>query len=200
MEAKHIAINDTVKYLRITEEVEKLIDGKLVTVDSDLEDDFEIGNYFVDFSFSENTITMLKNSNDFIYYAKKASEKNKEKILSKVLKLDKKYAMENNELIEYPDGYIELKPFFMDHIFQDLDEIKKDIDQHHPDIYLYGHTHLVKEQIYNNCLILNPGSITLPRDDWHGSYIILTIDKKVTYKVVRINVETFLNQYQCFIE
>lgn len=81
-----------------------------------------------------------------------------------------------------------------------MDEIKKDIDQHHPDIYLYGHTHLVKEQIYNNCLILNPGSITLPRDDWHGSYIILTIDKKVTYKVVRINVETFLNQYQCFIK
>lgn len=127
LEAKHIAINDTVKYLRITEEVEKLIDGKLVTVDSDLEDDFEIGNYFVDFSFSENTITMLKNSNDFIYYAKKASEKNKEKILSKVLKLDKKYAMENNELVEYPDGYIELKPFFMDHIFQDLDEIKKEV-------------------------------------------------------------------------
>ena len=85
-------------------------------------------------------------------------------------------------------------------IYNLLDEIKKDIDQHHPDIYLYGHTHLVKEQIYNNCLILNPGSITLPRDDWHGSYIILTIDKKVTYKLVRINVETFLNQYQCFIE
>ena len=127
LEAKHIAINDTVKYIRITEEVEKLIDGKLVTVDSDLEDDFEIGNYFVDFSFSENTITMLKNSNDFIYYAKKASEKNKEKILSKVLKLDKKYATENNELVEYPDGYIELKPFFMDHIFQDLDEIKKEV-------------------------------------------------------------------------
>lgn len=92
------------------------------------------------------------------------------------------------------------KRIHFSHGDEGLDEIKKDIDQHHPDIYLYGHTHLVKEQIYNNCLILNPGSITLPRDDWHGSYIILTIDKKVTYKVVRINVETFLNQYQCFIE
>ena len=55
-------------------------------------------------------------------------------------------------------------------------------------------------QLAERLLRRNPGSITLPRDDWHGSYIILTIDKKVTYKVVRINVETFLNQYQCFIE
>lgn len=125
--AKHVAINDTVKYIRITEEVEILVDGKPVVKDSDIPEDFRIGNHFLDFSFSENSITMLKNSSDTIYYAKKALEKSKDKILNKVLRLYKKYAMENGELVEYADGYIELQPFYMDHIFQDLDDIKKEV-------------------------------------------------------------------------
>lgn len=100
----------------------------------------------------------------------------------------------NNDTLDLPKLQrlkILNKRLHFSHGDEGFDKIKKDIDLHHPDIYLYGHTHLVKEQIYNNCLILNPGSITLPRDDWHGSYIILTIDKKMTYKVVRINVESF---------
>ena len=118
----------------------------------------------------------------------------------KFIHLGDSQATNINDLPKFQRLTVLDKRIHFSHGDEGLDEIKKDIDQHHPDIYLYGHTHLVKEQIYNNCLILNPGSITLPRDDWHGSYIILTIDKKVTYKVVRINVETILNQYQCFIK
>lgn len=94
---------------------------------------------------------------------------------------------------------IEGKKIHFSHGDEGIKQIKKDIDLHHPDIYLYGHTHLVTNEIYKNCLILNPGSITLPRDEWHGSYLILKIQDKITYKVVRLNIESFLKQYQCFL-
>lgn len=108
----------------------------------------------------------------------------------------------NDEFLDLPKKQriiVQDKRIHFSHGDEKIDEIKKDIDLHHPDIYLYGHTHLVKEQIYNNCLLLNPGSITLPRDEQTGSFLILNIDKTISYKIIRIRIEKLLNGYHYFI-
>ena len=50
----------------------------------------------------------------------------------------------------------------------------KNID---PDIFLFGHTHRFYVGTVNNkTILINPGSLTNPRDDVIGSYDILKID------------------------
>ncbi len=66
--------------------------------------------------------------------------------------------------------------------------LKEMIDCEGFDIVLYGHTHVLDETPYKGGLILNPGSISLPRDG-APSYAILEIDKKGNFfvKSTRLN-------------
>ncbi|MCB2294172.1 phosphodiesterase [Clostridium algoriphilum] len=41
------------------------------------------------------------------------------------------------------------------------------------DVLIYGHTHIPVAKKYNNIYVLNPGSISLPRDNIPNSYAIL---------------------------
>lgn len=50
------------------------------------------------------------------------------------------------------------------------------------DVFLFGHTHKKFEKYIDNILVLNPGSLTRPRDGNKGSYLILTIDKQKNIK------------------
>ena len=43
-------------------------------------------------------------------------------------------------------------------------------------LILHGHTHIKKHDEIDEVIILNPGSLSEPRDDSHGSYITLSID------------------------
>ncbi len=45
------------------------------------------------------------------------------------------------------------------------------------DFYLYGHTHVLEVRKTNNTYVINPGSITYPRDGHLGSYVVLRIDE-----------------------
>lgn len=54
------------------------------------------------------------------------------------------------------------------------------------DIFCFGHFHKVMIEKINNKLVLNPGSLTRPKDADGGSYIILTLDKG---KIIDINVK-----------
>ncbi len=55
------------------------------------------------------------------------------------------------------------------------------------DIVLYGHTHIADETYVGKSLILNPGSISLPRDGL-PSYAILEIDEEGNFfsKITRL--------------
>lgn len=109
----------------------------------------------------------------------------------------------NNDNIELPKKQrirILDKRIHFSHGDESYGEILNDIDCHHPDLYLVGHTHIVYQHMYKNCLILNPGSITLPRDSELGSFMVLTIDQDISFKVVRIQIEKLLSEYQCFIQ
>ena len=46
------------------------------------------------------------------------------------------------------------------------------------DIVLYGHTHVRACEELNGVLVINPGSLSRPRDGERGSYAILTVNGK----------------------
>lgn len=55
------------------------------------------------------------------------------------------------------------------------------------DIVLYGHTHVSLCQEINGVLVINPGSISRPRDGSGGSYVKLSVDgKTVKYEIVEV--------------
>lgn len=64
----------------------------------------------------------------------------------------------NNDHIELPKKQRILildKRIHFSHGDESYREILNDIDYHHPDLYLVGHTHTVFHKPYKNCLILN---------------------------------------------
>lgn len=57
------------------------------------------------------------------------------------------------------------------------------------DVILFGHTHKHLAKKIGNTLLLNPGSLTKPRDETRGSYLIINIDDKtneLTYKFITL--------------
>lgn len=108
----------------------------------------------------------------------------------------------NNDLLTLPKTQelkIEHKKIYCTHgdeFEYSLDELYRTIDLYKPDIFLFGHTHCVITEKYKHTLILNPGSLTLPRDGKNGSYMILNIENnQVSYKIIRIDIEILMKQY-----
>ena len=56
------------------------------------------------------------------------------------------------------------------------------------DVAVFGHTHVAIEQIIDGVLIVNPGSISRPRDAANGSFMMLDLqpDKSPLVKLIRI--------------
>ena len=56
------------------------------------------------------------------------------------------------------------------------------------DIAVYGHTHVAVEELIDDVLIVNPGSIARPRDASNGSFMVLDLqpDKPPVVKLIRI--------------
>lgn len=52
------------------------------------------------------------------------------------------------------------------------------------DACLYGHTHIPLIEKYNNILVMNPGSLVLPRGNSKPSYGILKIEENVSGSIV----------------
>ena len=53
------------------------------------------------------------------------------------------------------------------------------------DIAIYGHTHVV-EYLTGPPILLNPGSISRPRDDMRGSFIIMELEPEIEPKITII--------------
>lgn len=52
------------------------------------------------------------------------------------------------------------------------------------DIAIYGHTHVADiDESDPDILVLNPGSVSRPRDSRHGSFMVVEIGKKMKTKV-----------------
>ena len=43
--------------------------------------------------------------------------------------------------------------------------------------YIYGHTHIKKDELIDGIRFINSGSLTRPRDDDYGSYIVMECSK-----------------------
>lgn len=58
-----------------------------------------------------------------------------------------------------------------------------------PSVILYGHTHCVNVQMIDGCLIINPGSISEPRDGIVRTYVELVVTP-VSYNVTLLDVKS----------
>ena len=45
-------------------------------------------------------------------------------------------------------------------------------------IFLYGHTHKHLLKKVGSCYVANPGSLTKPRDETNGTYLVITLNEK----------------------
>ena len=72
------------------------------------------------------------------------------------------------------------------------EEEKKDIR-----IFIYGHTHRYAVYEEEDILFINPGSISLARDNSNGSFAILTLEKEhINVDVIDIFTKNILTSYQ----
>nr|WP_314277554.1 metallophosphoesterase [uncultured Peptostreptococcus sp.] len=63
-----------------------------------------------------------------------------------------------------------------------LDLLAKAAYEKGANIVIFGHTHIKEDKIVGGIEIINPGSLSLPRDDNRGSYVIMDIKNgKYTY-------------------
>ena len=80
-----------------------------------------------------------------------------------------------NVLAEYACLYIKNKLIFLTHGHkynpQNLPKLKKG------DILFNGHTHISKIEQYGDILYVNPGSVSIPKENTPRGYIILTDDE-----------------------
>ena len=68
------------------------------------------------------------------------------------------------------------QPEYMKHVYENeiLGEFEDYLDK---DLLIYGHTHVPVNQTYNDCLVLNPGSVGQPRDsDKRASYATINTE------------------------
>jgi hypothetical protein len=62
------------------------------------------------------------------------------------------------------------------HVKSSLAHLEKIAEDHHVDVALFGHTHMSYLGYDNDILIMNPGSISQPRNSKNPSYGIIEID------------------------
>lgn len=62
-------------------------------------------------------------------------------------------------------------------------EVIKEAKKNACDIAIHGHTHVYINGYYDDVLLINPGSISLPRDDNKGFEILVLDDEIKTYRV-----------------
>lgn len=69
----------------------------------------------------------------------------------------------------------------------DYEKLYKKAEEMHVDLILFGHTHVADLVEKDTCTILNPGSISDPRDDTGESYALIEIkEDKLESKLIYI--------------
>lgn len=98
-----------------------------------------------------------------------------------------------NDLPKERDMVIEGFKIHMEHgnNFNFMMNPDKYIKNKNCDIFLFGHTHKrLATKVYNT-YVFNPGSVTRPRDNEYGTYLILTLinGKEIKYEFKTLNEE-----------
>ncbi|AUS97911.1 YfcE family phosphodiesterase [Clostridium thermosuccinogenes] len=66
----------------------------------------------------------------------------------------------------------------------DYSKLYKKAEDTKVDMILFGHTHIAHIEDRGSCILLNPGSISDPRDDSRESYAIITLDENSIQPVI----------------
>ena len=63
-----------------------------------------------------------------------------------------------------------------------LEVLAQDAHEKGADIVIFGHTHIKENKIIGGVEMINPGSLSLPRDGIKGSYVVMDLENgKYTY-------------------
>lgn len=94
----------------------------------------------------------------------------------------------HEQMLTFGEHRILLTHGHMYQVKSTLHLLRKIIDEGRANIVLFGHTHRAMIEYYENGIIMNPGSISLPRDG-NASFGVINIDKngKVHVNVARIS-------------
>lgn len=57
-----------------------------------------------------------------------------------------------------------------------LKDLVREAKKRNANIAIFGHTHCKEDKIISGVQVINPGSLSLPRDDRNGSYVMLDIE------------------------
>lgn len=88
------------------------------------------------------------------------------------------------------DLIINTVKFHLEHgQFINFNNLESYVTSKNCDIFLFGHLHKKIELKIDNTLILNPGSLTKPRDSNIGSYLLIEFTNKDDLKYKFINLE-----------
>jgi len=86
---------------------------------------------------------------------------------------------------------IENKRIFIAHgdrygVVSNMDRIFYAAKEFEADIAIFGHTHVPFYMVEEGIVLMNPGSITLPRGDSQRSYCILNLEKDIKVEFMKI--------------
>lgn len=87
------------------------------------------------------------------------------------------------QIPEYASFTVAHKKFFVTHghffgVYYSTQELLDYLEKNRFDAGLFGHTHVPFAKFSNDILLLNPGSIFLPRNNSQKSYAVLTVTKE----------------------
>lgn len=57
-----------------------------------------------------------------------------------------------------------------------LNNLAREASKRGANIAIFGHTHCKEDRIVHGVQMINPGSLSLPRDERHGSYVVMNIE------------------------
>lgn len=85
------------------------------------------------------------------------------------------YGIENTILVHIDDVPIMITHGHQQHAKHDYEELWIDAEAHDAKIAIFGHTHIVHKETKNGITLLNPGSMTLPKDSTVPSFAMIEI-------------------------
>lgn len=120
------------------------------------------------------------------------SEKSDESYYKKICNCPVYLVKGNNDYNNCSDEIITVlggKKFFITHghkhgIYSGIEKLYYTALEKEANVVVFGHTHKAKHLEAKDLLMINPGSLTLPRGGMDGSYAVLVIDDagKVSFK------------------
>lgn len=125
-----------------------------------------------------NNVDLIIHLGDYQSDAQKLEASLDTPVLSVKGNMDGSSSASDYEILETEYGKILLTHGHMDHVKSSLMNLQYRAEELGCKAALFGHTHVPFYDDYNGIYLVNPGSISLPRDGTEGSYAVIHTSKE----------------------